>query len=211
MSIKLYLAYFNVEPIMENTYYDDQGNTVYKVHTPFGFNRTTTITKAIYGDPNDPPHPPPLPTPFVEAPDNEEDDGIVDDSAISESSKRSRTGADAEDELQPSSPSPLPIPPIPPRRNTGDRTNFIYVAQIEWRRFKSTKVRFAMGRYSGKEVLVKDLFRKQGWGNRGHSRVFTGEDGKEYKWVLARFRSELTLNDSSQSPIATYHPKNVFK
>jgi len=40
--------------------------------------------------------------------------------------------------------------------------------------------------------------------------MFTGEDGKEYKWFLRRRYPELTLNDGSNTSIAIFHPKRLF-
>ncbi|KAJ3869905.1 hypothetical protein EV359DRAFT_59510 [Lentinula novae-zelandiae] len=50
VSLNLYQRHRGFEPIMNNTYYDDHGNTIYTVHTPFSLSphRTTTISKAIH-------------------------------------------------------------------------------------------------------------------------------------------------------------------
>ncbi|KIK53227.1 hypothetical protein GYMLUDRAFT_100498 [Collybiopsis luxurians FD-317 M1] len=221
MSVKLYMTSTTIEPIKDSTYFDEQGHTVYKVHTPFGFSRTTTITKAIHDDPDGgtaAPAPNILPAPDTDdaADDSSSEEEVT--SPISQSSSKRGRSASA-DAKSPRSPSPeeestspsTSSPPMPRRLSSGTRTNFMYLAQIEWRKFKSTKFRFATGRYSGTEVQVKDFFKKGAWGNRGHNRVFTGEDGREYKWVLARHRSELYSNDDSNTPLAIYHKKNPFK
>lgn len=133
------------------------------VHTPFAPtpNRTTTISKALYDSlPVEPSssaqEAPPTPTP-----------DLADDDAVTSGYESQRTSVDdfgpqpnpneAGDDNGISSPELL-------RR---DSTNFIYIAQIDWRLFKSSKIRFATGQYDGKEVQVKDLFRKQGWGWMG--------------------------------------------
>ncbi|GAW03025.1 hypothetical protein LENED_004713 [Lentinula edodes] len=50
MSLNLYQRHRGFGPIMNNTYYDDHGDTIYTVHTPFSLSlhRTTTISKAIH-------------------------------------------------------------------------------------------------------------------------------------------------------------------
>ncbi|KAJ4471083.1 hypothetical protein C8J55DRAFT_551271 [Lentinula edodes] len=78
-----------------------------------------------------------------------------------------------------------------PRRRTIDH-NFIYVAQIDWK------------------IPVKDLFRKEGWGFWGRHRVFTGEDGQEYRWNLGRTHPQLVLNDASKMLVATFHQERLF-
>jgi hypothetical protein len=48
--MKLYLKGNNFYPILSNTYYDDSGKIVYKVHTPNHFGGTTgttTISRAV--------------------------------------------------------------------------------------------------------------------------------------------------------------------
>lgn len=51
-------------------------------------------------------------------------------------------------------------PPVP-HHSAGALSHFIYVAQVEWKLFKSTKIRFGTGHHSGTEVLVKDFLKKE--------------------------------------------------
>ncbi|KAJ4471072.1 hypothetical protein C8J55DRAFT_435707 [Lentinula edodes] len=96
-----------------------------------------------------------------------------------------------------------------PRRRTIDH-NFIYVAQIDWKVFRSSKIRFGTGQRSGLEIPVKDLFRKEGWGFWGRHRVFTGEDGQEYRWNFGRTHPQLLLNNASKMLVATFHQERLF-
>ncbi|KAJ3805292.1 hypothetical protein F5876DRAFT_52093, partial [Lentinula aff. lateritia] len=41
-------------------------------------------------------------------------------------------------------------------------------------------------------------------------RVFTGPDGKEYKWVLGFYTPELILNDGSNTPVARFHRRKFI-
>ncbi|KAJ3913445.1 hypothetical protein F5877DRAFT_17453, partial [Lentinula edodes] len=61
------------------------------------------------------------------------------------------------------------------------------------------------------------LFRKEGWGFWGRRRVFTGEDGQEYRWNLWEDSSpdsnlvlQLVLNDASKMLVATFHQERLF-
>ncbi|KAJ4471132.1 hypothetical protein C8J55DRAFT_435669 [Lentinula edodes] len=41
-------------------------------------------------------------------------------------------------------------------------------------------------------------------------RIFTGPDGKEYKWVLGFYTPELILNDGSNTPVARFHRRKFI-
>jgi len=192
MSLNFYQRHRNLEPILKNDFYDDQGQTVYKVHTPAGLNRTTTISKALNDNSL-------TDTVGHDASATSLDEGLQ--VAVNEESVDDSTGLNTNSESSaPTSPTPGMLPEA--------HTNFVYIAQIDWRVIKSTKIRFGDGRYSGREVLAKDFFKKQQLG-RGY--VFTGEDGKEYKWHLdAIVSTKLTSNDTSKTPIATFHRGNLL-
>ncbi|KAF7298339.1 hypothetical protein MKEN_01358500 [Mycena kentingensis (nom. inval.)] len=63
-------------------------------------------------------------------------------------------------------------------------------------------------RFAGREreVLMRDFFRKEGWGWYGRHRVFTAQDGKEYKWILGAYTCYLQVNDASEKPVARFRP-----
>ncbi|KAG7086306.1 hypothetical protein E1B28_002270 [Marasmius oreades] len=79
----------------------------------------------------------------------------------------------------------------------GDR--FAHFARVDWKSYHI----FA----HGEEIATKKLFRREGW--KRH-RVFVGEDGKEYKWVLGPRHSELQLNDGSRTQVAKFHQRNIL-
>ncbi|KIK64375.1 hypothetical protein GYMLUDRAFT_240926 [Collybiopsis luxurians FD-317 M1] len=135
MSLHLYQKQLWGEPILNNTWYDEKGITVYTCHTPLSVvpNRTTTISKSI------------------------------------------RSG-DANDQS--------------PEAASAHRANFIYLVQIDWKAIKSSKMRFGNGRFSGREIEVKQYIQKGSWGLYGQPSTFTGEDGKDYKWRIARLHLE---------------------
>jgi len=190
MSLNLYQRHSNFENLINNTYCDDKGNTTYTIHTPSALsNRTTTISKALHDS-------------LSEPVSNEAGTSLDDSSPPLDGDNATSLSSGTQH-------SSTPRPALPPN-GTGTRSNFVYVAQIEWRITKDTKLRFGMGQYSGREMLVGKFFRKEGFGFWGRHRVFTGDDGKEYKWCLRRVRPELVLNDGSNTIVATFHPQRFF-
>ncbi|KAH7880113.1 hypothetical protein F5879DRAFT_159096 [Lentinula edodes] len=170
------------EAILKNTYFDDNGNTIYTVHTPlklFDSTSVTTISKVV-----------PIPS-----------DGIID-KALPLTWRKS--------DLDTLPPDGDDKHPTPSHEADGDRSTFEYIAQIEWKILESSKIRFGWGQHSGREVLVKDFLRKKGWGSGGRHRVFTAEDGKEYQWRLSSGHSELVSYDALKTRIATFHPLVLF-
>lgn len=154
MSLNLYQRR-KLDPMVNNDYYDDEGKTVYMVHTPTILHRTTTISKALYDLPIDSVPPQPCPSSILSPEEPGYDSGIQRVGSAS-------VGEDLEEEANTS-------PPISRRgsrgsRSSGEHTNFIYLAQIDWGllAFKSSKIRFGAGQYSGREMKVKDLFRSEG-------------------------------------------------
>ncbi|KAF8914821.1 hypothetical protein CPB85DRAFT_1412059 [Mucidula mucida] len=89
---------------------------------------------------------------------------------------------------------------------------FALLAQIDWRLISPTIIRFGGKEVEASSYLLKD---GAGWGWYTKNRVFTGPDGKEYKWILHNdskamklIRKQLVTNDASQRPIAVYHRKH---
>ncbi|KAF8901950.1 hypothetical protein CPB85DRAFT_106618 [Mucidula mucida] len=82
---------------------------------------------------------------------------------------------------------------------------FALLAQIDWRLISPTIIRFGWGWYTKCVVHFRSMvFRVI---KTSRNRVFTGPDGKEYKWILHN-DSKLVTNDASQRPIAVYHRKH---
>ncbi|KAJ7184582.1 hypothetical protein C8R46DRAFT_938532 [Mycena filopes] len=81
---------------------------------------------------------------------------------------------------------------------------FALLARIDWRLFDSSVINFR-----GRELPTRDFFRKDGWGWYGRHRVFTARDGREFKWILGAYTSQLKLNDSSETLVAIFHPKTL--
>ncbi|KAJ3502817.1 hypothetical protein NLJ89_g8718 [Agrocybe chaxingu] len=48
------------------------------------------------------------------------------------------------------------------------------------------------------EWKTSEFFRKEGWGWYGSNRIFTGSDGKEYRWKMGSSVSELFLHDTAK-------------
>lgn len=162
MSLNFYHHRRKLDPIVNNEYYDDEGKTAYMVHTPASLHRTTTISKALYDSSAhfDSLIPPRSHSPRVDALNTDSEQG-------NESASEGEEGFDSVEEDLEEGPST----PIMSRRgsgSSGQHNNFIYLAQIEWgvRAFKGSKIRFGTGQYSGREVMVKDLFRQEGWNGR---------------------------------------------
>ncbi|KAJ7684350.1 hypothetical protein DFH06DRAFT_4880 [Mycena polygramma] len=79
---------------------------------------------------------------------------------------------------------------------------FANLANIDWRVVESSVIYFR-----GQELAVHDFFRKQGWGWYGRHRVFMAQDGREFKWILGAYTSQLQLNDATETLVARYRPK----
>ncbi|RDB30110.1 hypothetical protein Hypma_013945 [Hypsizygus marmoreus] len=77
---------------------------------------------------------------------------------------------------------------------------FGHLAQIEWKSFRSSRLRF-----QDREMKTRAFFRKQGFGCRGRNRVFVAPDGREYKWKLNSRPPELRTNDERQTLVARFH------
>lgn len=163
MSLNFYHRRRKLDPIVNNEYYNDEGKTAYMVHTPVSLHRTTTISKALYDSaaqiesliPPPSSHSPRVNTLHI---DSEQDN----ESASEDEGGFDGAGEDLED------PTTSPIMRRRGSGSSGQHNNFIYLAQIDWgvRAFKGSKIRFGTGQYSGREVMVKDLFRQEGWNGR---------------------------------------------
>ncbi|KAJ7119088.1 hypothetical protein C8R44DRAFT_789990 [Mycena epipterygia] len=81
---------------------------------------------------------------------------------------------------------------------------FASLAQIDWRVVGSSVIRFR-----DRELLTREFFRKKGWGWYGRHRVFTAADGREFKWILGAYTSQLKLNNAAETPVAHYRPKKL--
>ncbi|KXN87011.1 hypothetical protein AN958_09357 [Leucoagaricus sp. SymC.cos] len=68
--------------------------------------------------------------------------------------------------------------------------HFAFYAQIEFKRFLSTRFR-----YDSLDVSVSEYFRKGGWSWYGRRRVFKAKDGKDYGWEM-RVNCLMVKNDS---------------
>ncbi|ESK91644.1 hypothetical protein Moror_10690 [Moniliophthora roreri MCA 2997] len=207
--MKFYQATWGYSAMTNNTYYDDEHRTVYKVNTPFKItNRTSTIIKMLD------------PQPEVAPPNSgQENVNLVDlgsgEEGQSSGLRRRRSSAkSATSNIDPdqrngdweedSSMPEMPAGGEPSFGGPRYGQTFEYLAQIDWRFFTSSKFRFG----DGMEVMSKDFFRKEGWGPYGRHRVFTAKDGKEYKWLLGWWESELILNDGSKTQVAKFNRKS---
>ncbi|KAG7086287.1 hypothetical protein E1B28_002251 [Marasmius oreades] len=87
-------------------------------------------------------------------------------------------------------------------KGSGDR--FAHLARIDWKVVYSTLVR------GGEETSAKTFFRREGIsGALGRNRIFVGDDGREYRWLLGACTSELELNDEYKTPVAKFDRRNV--
>ncbi|KAK7050001.1 hypothetical protein VNI00_005432 [Paramarasmius palmivorus] len=199
--MKFYQATWGYSAMTNNTYYDDDHRTVYKVNTPFKItNRTTTIVKMLD------------PEPELVSPAPDEEHVQLTDLGEPSSGLRRRSTATSASSIDPDKKNgeweedSAPLPEDANLGFAGPRYGqaFEYLAQIDWRFFTSSKFRFG----DGMEVMSKDFFRKEGWGPYGRHRLFTAKDGKEYKWCLQWWESELILNDGSKTRVAKFNRKS---
>ncbi|KAJ7765709.1 hypothetical protein B0H16DRAFT_1413193 [Mycena metata] len=84
----------------------------------------------------------------------------------------------------------------------GDR--FALLARIDWKLLESSVIHFR-----GRELATGEFFRKEGLGLYGRHRVFTARDGREFKWILGAYTSELKLNGSGEIRAAIYRHKTL--
>ncbi|KAL0060672.1 hypothetical protein AAF712_012549 [Marasmius tenuissimus] len=184
--MKFYQEKWAMSTMTNNTWYDEDRRPVYKVNTPFKFsNRTSTIVKFLTdSDETADPGANEQPGEFVR--------GCAQSAAGSINPDKFNDGkelAEDADKVE----EPLALSPGSFSRERGSK--FIYLAEIDWRRFTSSKFRFG----DGLEVMARDFYRKEGWGPYGRHRVFTAKDGKEYKWLQHSFHSEVRLTLAVQA------------
>ncbi|KAJ3842662.1 hypothetical protein F5878DRAFT_607119 [Lentinula raphanica] len=87
---------------------------------------------------------------------------------------------------------------------------FEYVAQIDWRTIRSSKIRFA----DGKEIEIDKYIRKDGWSlmsGTGRNYTFTGKDGKDYTWRNSTLHLKLFPKDDSENPVAEFRRETLMK
>lgn len=165
--MKLYRRHRGLRPILNNVYEDDEGRIVYKVHTPGPLkpmSGTTTISKAV-----------PTSQATTSPPFLSENSNAVARSHgqfLENSNEDIEGDADGDSDSDPGlvdevdsggASNSRPSTSTTSRRNSlSESVNFMYIAQIDWKVFKSSKIRFGIGHYSGMEVLAKNLFRKEG-------------------------------------------------
>ncbi|KAF9266002.1 hypothetical protein L218DRAFT_997355 [Marasmius fiardii PR-910] len=100
------------------------------------------------------------------------------------------------------------IPGDIPRRNsenesdTGDR--FAHLGRIDWKAMYSVLV------LGGEEFSTRTYFKRDGFtGAMGLNRVFVGDDGREYKWLLGSWTSELRLKNEYKTLVAKLIRGNI--
>ncbi|KAK7442480.1 hypothetical protein VKT23_016077 [Stygiomarasmius scandens] len=230
--MKLYQNEVHYNSILNNTYTDDSGRVIYKVRTSSFVGGTTTISKVLH--PTNP-EPAGSSSAFrsaitVEYPQQLDKGSLSDEeyematiavesetttSGLRFRGRRNSGGSESrvsigdDETLVDTSSGTGPRSPGTPNQQEGssDMRNlpFEYIAQIDWKFFKSSKFRFG----DGKEVLAKDFFRKESWGCYGRHRVFTASDGVEYKWILGAWVPSLRTNDADKTPVAYFHRRKL--
>ncbi|KAK1229414.1 hypothetical protein PQX77_007534 [Marasmius sp. AFHP31] len=196
--MKFYQEKWAMSTMTNNTWYDEDRRPIYKVNTPFKFsNRTSTIVKFLTDSDETP-----GPGMNGEGQENPLEDVLAHHSyeqTPPDHTRRNSSGAQsAAGSIDPDKfhdgklaedadgvEEPLALSPGSFSRERGSK--FIYLAEIDWRRFTSSKFRFG----DGLEVMARNFYRKEGWGPYGRHRVFTAKDGKEYKWLQHSFHSEV--------------------
>ncbi|KAJ7102846.1 hypothetical protein C8R44DRAFT_808636 [Mycena epipterygia] len=101
---------------------------------------------------------------------------------------------------------------IPRRDSQGDSSaapdsgRFGHLAQISWRVRGPTFIRFG-----DRDIDPATFFRKEnkGWHGRYKERVFTAQDGREYRWCKTAYTSRLKVNDASATLVAEYRAHSL--
>ncbi|KAK7442479.1 hypothetical protein VKT23_016076 [Stygiomarasmius scandens] len=234
--MKLYQNEVHYNSILNNTYTDDSGRVIYKVHTPNLIGGTTTISKVHH--PTDPEaadsssisraaaaveYPQRLDTDSVS--DEEYEMATID--AANEGSNpstsdlrlrgrrdsggsESRVSIEVDDEtlIDTSPDTGLQSPGTPNQQEGSSDARSFPFEYIAQIDWKIFKgAKFRLG--DGKEVLSKDFFRKDSWGRYGRHQVFTASDGVEYKWILGTRVPSLRTNDADKTPVACFHRRKL--
>ncbi|KAJ8082621.1 hypothetical protein PM082_008476 [Marasmius tenuissimus] len=207
--MKFYQEKWAMSTMTNNTWYDEDRRPVYKVNTPFKFsNRTSTIVKFLT-DSDETANPG-----GSDRQENSFEDVLAHHSYEQTSpdhTRRNSSGAqsaagsidpdkfnDGKELVEDADRVEGPLAHSSGSFSRERGSKFIYLAEIDWRRFTSSKFRFG----DGLEVMARNFYRKEGWGPYGRHRVFTAKDGKEYKWLQHSFHSELTTNDENKTTLA---------
>ncbi|KAK1229415.1 hypothetical protein PQX77_007535 [Marasmius sp. AFHP31] len=206
--MKFYQEKWAMSTMTNNTWYDEDRRPVYKVNTPFKFsNRTSTIVKFLTDSEQtaDPAVNESQENPFEDVLAHHSYEQILPNKTRRNSSGgQSAAGSIDPDNLndenlvENADEREEPLASGPGSCSPERGSKFVYLAEIDWRRFTSSKFRFG----DGFEVMAKDFYRKEGWGPYGRHRVFTAKDGREYKWLQHSFHSELITNDGNKTTLA---------
>ncbi|OJA09036.1 hypothetical protein AZE42_09692 [Rhizopogon vesiculosus] len=91
---------------------------------------------------------------------------------------------------------------IKPNTGWSRRDQFDVVGEIEWHKLTSSRFRFG-----GTEVVTKEFIPSRGF--TGRKRVFTGPDGRSYRWDLKSKIVVLSQKNRSQTELARSHRKTL--
>lgn len=199
-SIHLYPTVGGLDPILNNTYKDSKGKVQYVVRTPItltGLGRITTILKsgdfeAILASDS-----------LIQA--EYCDDGADQDRILTDSDRTSINLDEAP--VVADKQSLLTTENVEETVVEVEEDRMIEVGKIGWALFKNSMITFG----KGPEQKADQYFQKESWGFWGRyvdlmprmdgetsdlsncrHRVFTGPDGKEYKWVLGFYTPEVS-------------------
>ncbi|KAF5348386.1 hypothetical protein D9758_010919 [Tetrapyrgos nigripes] len=195
MSFNLYQTYAGLDPLLNNTYKDDNGNVIYVVHTPWslpGTGNVTTVKKTKT-----------MPVlPSRSSPSLLSDAEFYSNSTITQAP----TGANADTDggrssvdLDDASPEAVETRGEGGASNQGleagadsaDTEGMDIVGQIEWKLFKSSTIQLGKDG-DGEPVEADEYFTKESWGWWGRPRSFTGRDGKRYRWIMGFYAPEVS-------------------
>ncbi|KAF9466197.1 hypothetical protein BDZ94DRAFT_1158833 [Collybia nuda] len=82
----------------------------------------------------------------------------------------------------------------------GPKDVFTHMADIEYNAQLSPVLR-----YQGRDINTEDYFRRETWGECGRHRIFTGPDGREYRWLMSTCTPELIVNDKAKTLAARFN------
>ncbi|KAH7921060.1 hypothetical protein BV22DRAFT_1039093 [Leucogyrophana mollusca] len=188
--------YFSTDHVRNSTITNGQGQVLYKTVTPFRpffMKGTSTIWKIV-------PNSQPIYTgrrrnSSSEVGDDEED-GPQDDDANAVPAGEDVGGAgnssfEGEEVI-----------------NTDMQDQFTQLAQIEFRRLQSSRLRWCGANRLGRgEMTTREFIPARGIARTNF--VFTGPDGRSYRWHLGLLVCKLYLESDPKMPIAQYHRYKV--
>jgi len=185
--------YFSTDHVRNSTITHSSGQVLYKVATPFRpflMTGTTTIRKIVASRPPIFAHPK---ISSSEVQPEKDDDPHHDDPDIrvppvgEDLQGMEEDDFEGEEEIEP-----------------GMQDQFAELAQIEFRRFTSSTLRwFGLNKLGRGQVKTSEYISYRGL-NRNW-RYFTGPDDRKYKWHLGLTVCRLYLESDPQTPIARYH------